>query len=135
MSGCPSCALIDPSMNSTSECTTLCGWMDTVTCSSATPKRWWASITSTLVHERRGVDGDLRAHRPSGVIQRLLDGDLVQVEVRVRPERPSARGEDQAADTVAALAPQALPDDAVLGVDRPDSPLPRGPHDERTGHD
>src|SRR5229473_5741649 len=46
MSGRPICALSEPSTNSTSECTALCGWTTTEIFSSGTPKRWWASISS-----------------------------------------------------------------------------------------
>src|SRR5215472_7314889 len=73
-----------------------------------------------LVHQRRRVDRDFRAHRPSRMVQRLLDGDLVQVELGVGPERPAAGGDDKSADVRALLAPKALPDGAVLGVDWPD---------------
>ena len=46
MSGRPSCALSDPSVNSTREWTTLCGWMQTEIASIEMPNRWCASISS-----------------------------------------------------------------------------------------
>src|SRR2546421_9982704 len=73
-----------------------------------------------LVHQSRRVYGDLGAHRPAGVVQRLVDGDPGQVEFRARPERAAAGGDEQPGDTAQALAPQALPDGGGLGVDRPD---------------
>jgi len=69
------------------------------------------------------------------MVQRLLQRHLVEVEVGVSPERPAARRENQAAHAVAALAPEALPDRAVLGVDGPDPPLTSCLHHQRSGHD
>ena len=46
MSGAPSCASIEPSAYSTSECTTLCGWTMTSTCDSGRPNSKVASMTS-----------------------------------------------------------------------------------------
>src|SRR5438270_2936586 len=88
-----------------------------------------------LVHQGRRVDRDLGPHRPPRVVERLLHRHLVQVEVGMRPERAAARRDDQAPDVLALLAPQALPDGAVLTVDRPYAPGPGGLHDQRPGHD
>src|SRR5437879_5654019 len=88
-----------------------------------------------LVHQGRRVDGDLWAHRPTGMVQRLLHGHVVEVELRTRPEGASARGDDETAHVRALLAPQALPDRAVLGVDGADAFFAGQFHDERTGHD
>ena len=48
-----------------------------------------------LVHERRRVDGDLGAHVPGGVAQRVGDGDLLELLAGEAPERTAAGGEDQ----------------------------------------
>src|SRR5438876_2100089 len=71
-----------------------------------------------FVHEGRGVDRHLGTHRPPRVVERLLDRHLIEVEVGMRPERAAARRDDEPADTLSLLTPQALPDRAVLGVDR-----------------
>jgi len=88
-----------------------------------------------LVHERGRVDGDLRAHRPARVVQRLLDRDPIEVQVGVGPERPARRRDDEAAHVLALLAPQALPDGAVLGIHGPDPMFAGGSHDQVSGHD
>src|SRR5207247_5473804 len=49
-----------------------------------------------LVHQRGRVDGHLGAHRPAGMVQGLLYGHLVEVQVGMRPERAAAGGDDQA---------------------------------------
>ena len=64
--------------------------------------------------------GDHRAHRPGGVGERLLGGDVVQVVAAAAAERAAARGEHQPAHLVGAAAAQALGQRAVLGVDRDD---------------
>ena len=74
-----------------------------------------------FVHQRRGVDGDLGAHRPPRVVERLLHRHLVQVQLRGRPERTAAGGEDQPPHVRALLAPKTLPDGAVLRIDGPDA--------------
>ena len=70
-----------------------------------------------LVHERRGVDRDLRAHVPRGVLERVGDRDQRKLLTRVAAERPSARGEDQAPDLVGRAGPQRLVERGVLAVD------------------
>ena len=49
MSGFPSWALLEPSVNSTSEWTMAWGWISTPTRSRGTPKRWCASIVSSAL--------------------------------------------------------------------------------------
>ncbi len=88
----------------------------------------------TLVHHGRRVDGHLWAHRPARVVQRLLDGDLVEVKVGMSPERAAARGDDQPANAIQTLSPQALPDGAVLGVDGPDAAGAGSLHHQRARH-
>src|SRR5438876_6869379 len=62
----------------------------------------------------------------------------------MRPERTAARGDDQPPYVLPLLTPQALPDRAVLGIDRPDAlsfwksalpaPAPCRVHDSRARH-
>ena len=70
-----------------------------------------------LVHERRGIDGDLRAHRPGGMSQGVGDGDLAQLGGAAAPERAAAAGEDQPLRR-RWLTRQALVHGAVLAVHR-----------------
>ena len=46
ISGRPICARVEPSSNSTSACTRLCGCTTTSMRSAGRPNRWWASMTS-----------------------------------------------------------------------------------------
>ena len=56
-----------------------------------------------LVHQRGGVDGDLRAHRPGRMGQGLVDADRGQLVGRPAPERPARGGEQQPGHVVAAV--------------------------------
>ena len=47
MDGGESCASMAPSVNSTRQCTMLCGWITAVHCSGRRPKSHWASISSS----------------------------------------------------------------------------------------
>ena len=71
-----------------------------------------------LVHQRRGVDGDLRTHCPVRVLERVglrLSRKLLQAQA---VERPARAGQNEALDlTAVAAALQALEDRAVLAVD------------------
>ena len=71
-----------------------------------------------LVHQRRGVDGDLRTHCPVRVLERVglrLNRKLLQAHA---VERPARAGQNEALDlTAVAAALQALEDRAVLAVD------------------
>src|SRR3990172_7101760 len=69
-----------------------------------------------LVEERGAVDGDLLAHLPVRVAQRLLRRHPLQLLRWRVAEGPSGSGEDDALDGARALAPQALPDGGVLAV-------------------
>ena len=79
-----------------------------------------------LVHQRGGIDGDLRPHAPGRVAQGLLDGD-------VRPARPGCvprKGPPLAVSTMRSTvagraALDRLEDGAVLAVDRQE-PARRG---------
>ena len=91
-----------------------------------------------LVHQRRGVDGDLRAHCPVRVLERVglrLSRKLLQAQA---VERPARAGQNEALDlTAVAAALQALEDRAVLAVDGDDlcTAALRRVHDELTRAD
>src|SRR4030042_482408 len=70
-----------------------------------------------LVEEGSAVHGDLLAHLPVGVPQRLLGCDAVQLLMRRIAEGAAGGGEDDALDAVRLFAPEALPDGGVLTVD------------------
>src|SRR2546421_2759869 len=72
----------------------------------------------TLVHHRRRVDGDLRPHFPARMSERLGDGHAVKRGEGTPQERTAGAGKDETANRFLLLAPQALPDGAVLTVDR-----------------
>jgi hypothetical protein len=80
-----------------------------------------------LVHERRRVDGDLGAHVPGGVLERLGDRDPLELGAGLPPEGPTARGEDDPLDLVGGAAAQRLVDGGVLGVDGDDLATAAGP--------
>ena len=79
-----------------------------------------------LVGQRRGVDRDLRAHRPGRMAQRRCGSDRGERLERRVEERPARRRQDQAVDVVHRLAGKALPDRRVLRVDRPQPAQRRG---------
>ena len=74
-----------------------------------------------LVHQRRGVDGDLRTHCPVRVPERVglrLSRKLLRAQT---VERPARAGQNEALDLAAvAAALEALEDRAVLAVDGDD---------------
>ena len=73
MSGEPSWATTEPSRNSTSPCTTDCGCTSTSICAGGQREQVMRlDQFEALVHHAGGIDGDLRAHRPVGMAQRLL---------------------------------------------------------------
>ena len=96
MSGVPSCASIAPSRYSTSEWTMLWRWMTASTCSQRQPvEPHGLDDLKALVHQRRGVDGDLRAHRPVGVTQRVRRASSARkllAGLTDRTARPSRSG-------------------------------------------
>ena len=73
-----------------------------------------------LVHQRRRVDGDLAAHRPRRVLERLLDGDVLELGARAPAERAARRGEHELVDRARRLAGEQLVQRGVLGVDGDD---------------
>ena len=90
-----------------------------------------------LVDEGRRIHGDLSAHLPGRVAQRLFHGRLRHALGRPGPEWPARRREDQPSHFGRAPARDALQDGAVLGVDRDDltSAVARGAHHQLAGHD
>jgi hypothetical protein len=75
----------------------------------------------TFVHQGRRVDGDLRAHRPRRMTQRVVLRGTAQLLVGPSAKRATRRSQEQAANVgIARLtrrAREALVDRAVLGVD------------------
>ena len=75
-----------------------------------------------LVGERGGIDGDLGAHRPVRVADRVGGSDRRQTFGRPVAEGAAARGEDDAPHARLRVAFQALEDGVVLAVDRQKPP-------------
>ena len=73
-----------------------------------------------LVHQRRRVDRDLAAHRPRGVLERLLDGDALELRAAAAAERAAAGGEHELVDRPRPLGGDELVQRRVLGVDGDD---------------
>ena len=71
-----------------------------------------------LVEERGAVDGDLRAHLPRRVVERLFRRHVLERREIVIAERAAGGREREAIDRLRCFAPQALPDRGVLGVNR-----------------
>ncbi len=74
----------------------------------------------TLVHQRRGIDGDLPAHPPGRMLERVGGGDARQLRRRAAAKGSTRRGENQPADLRRLAAVQALVHGVVLAVDRQD---------------
>ena len=78
-----------------------------------------------FVHERGGVDRDLAAHFPLGVIACFIGRDMRQPRQFHRTKWPSGRGQDQARHAASHVAGQivrrhALENRVVFAVDRDD---------------
>ena len=82
-----------------------------------------------LVHQRRGVDGDLAAHLPGRVLERLRRRRRARSSsMRGAQERAARGGEDDAPHVAAPMAVHRLVDGVVLAVDREDvDAAPRAP--------
>ena len=78
-----------------------------------------------LVHQRRRVDGDLAAHLPGRVGERLLAGHPLELLRAPAAEGPAAGREDEALDAPGALGADQLVEGRMLGVDR-NHPRARG---------
>ena len=119
MSGGDTCASVEPSTNSTIECTIDCGW---TTASSRSQRHVEQQVRldqlQPLVHQRRRVDGDDRAHRPRRVVQGLRRCDVGELAAVAAAERTARRGQHEPRDLARAAPAQALGQGRVLGVDR-----------------
>ena len=138
MSGIDSCAIVAPSQNSTMLCTTDCGCTTTSIRSKPTSKSSCASMTSRPLFISVELSiGDLGAHVPRGVRERVGDRDLLQLFARATAERSAARGQHDARHFGRATRAQALPDRGVFGVDGDDLSPARGARlrDDRSGRD
>ena len=70
-----------------------------------------------LVHERGGIDRDLRTHVPGRMREGLLERDVGELAGRLAAERAARRRDPQRADLFGTFAQKALVDGAVLGID------------------
>ena len=70
-----------------------------------------------LVHKRGGVDGDLRPHVPSRMVQRLSRRDALKIGTLPAAERAAGGRHPQTGDLSLGLAEQALVNGTVLGID------------------
>ncbi len=72
----------------------------------------------SLVHERRGIDRDLRAHRPHGVLERLLHRCPSELVAGPPAERTAGTREHHALQVLATLVAERHRQRGVLGVHR-----------------
>ena len=90
-----------------------------------------------LVHQGGGVDGDLGAHLPRGVIERVLDGDGGKALLGRLAEGAAGSREEDPVHLSTLVALETLKDGAVLGAngeERHLAPARRGRH-ETARHD
>ena len=128
MSGRPSCAITEPSRNSTRPCTIDCGCTSTSISSGGEREQMMRlDHFQALVHQRRGIDGDLRAHRPVRMLQRLFGRGRPDRLQRPGAERAARGGQDHAPHVLAAAGAQRLEQRVVLGIDRQDGRAGRSP--------
>ena len=90
-----------------------------------------------LVHHRRRIDRDLRAHLPRRMRERVVDGDRVEGLEAPLAEGAARGREHEAAGLAGRARAQGLVDRAVLGVDRDQlgAALLRLREDELARHD
>ena len=84
-----------------------------------------------LVHERGRVDGDLRAHAPGRVRERLDGAHVGEVGAAPAAERPARGGEHERVHGVRRPPVEELKRGRVLGVDREQAPSPAPPGGHR----
>ena len=89
-----------------------------------------------LVHQGGGVDGDLGAHPPRRVGERVGGGDVRERRRRRRAERAARGGQDEPPHVAALAGAQRLVEGVVLGVDRQDraAVARRRRHHQLAGH-
>ena len=88
-----------------------------------------------LVHKARAVHGDLGAHVPRGMRQRLRSCDLRELIARIAAEGPARACEPDAARLTRVLAQIALVDGRVLAVYRQQRLMRGKRHDQVATHD
>src|SRR5439155_497699 len=90
-----------------------------------------------FVHHRRRVDRDLRSHLPTWMGQCLGDRHRLERFQWTTQEWTARPGQNQTPDSALLLAPQALPDRAVLAIDGKDlrAMASHPVADELSGHD
>ena len=71
-----------------------------------------------LVHQGRGIDRDLVAHPPGGMVERLGDGYRREAIGRQAQKRAARRGQNDALERGAAASFQALENRVMLAIDR-----------------
>ena len=119
MSGSPSWALYEPSVNSTSECTTLWGWITASILEYGSRYSHLASMTSnallTRVAESIVIFGPIRqvGWASASSTRHRVERCGVATE-----ERSAAGGQHETRNRAGAFPDQALPDRRVLAVDR-----------------
>ena len=139
MSGMLSWAIVEPSVNSTIECTTDCGMHDDLDPVVGDAEQLVGlDDLQALVHQRARIDGDLRAHLPRRVGQSLIDTDLGELGGRSATERSAAGSQHDPGDLAIGLSAgsQALMHRAVLAVDGHEfcaGDRAKWLHDRRTG--
>ena len=118
MSGGEACAIVEPSTNSTIECTIDCGCTTTSMRSYSTSKSRCASMTSrplfTSVAEFVVTTRPMSHVGCASASAGVTVGELVAAAAA---ERPARRGEHEAAHLVVGARAQRLRDRRVLGVD------------------
>ena len=117
MSGLPSCAMSEPSQNSTRLCTIDCGWTRTSICAGASAKMMGLDQLEPLVHQGGRIDRHFRAHRPVGMLEACSTVAVGFLGAR-GSERTSGGGENDAAHVLAPAAAHGLKQGVVLGIDR-----------------
>ena len=137
MSGGDACASVEPSTNSTIECTTDCGCTTTVMSSTGTSNSRCASMSSRPLFMR--VEELMVTTGPIdqvGCASACWGVTVLTSSCGPAPERAARRGEDEATDLGVRAAAQSLRDGRVLGVDRHDlvRALPRGVHERAADH-
>jgi hypothetical protein len=129
------CARIEPSTNSTSECTVDCGWTVTRTWLGHVEEPAGLDHFQALVEHGGGIDGDAAAHDPGGMLERLLGRDGGKLVERKLAERPARGGEPDGLDLAVRADAQALMHGVVLAVDGQDGhvALARGGGEDLAG--
>ena len=73
-----------------------------------------------LIYQGSGINGDLMAHSPVGMLQSVLHPDMFQIFPFLSTERPSGSGNQKFPDTSGSFSVKALVNGAVFTVHRVD---------------